>query len=51
MESETGTFYFSVGAITDADTSAWEREIDQLVYGLYDLTPDEVALVEGGGQR
>jgi len=30
-----------------ADTSAWEREIDQLVYGLYGLTEDEVKIVEG----
>jgi adenine-specific DNA-methyltransferase len=29
-----------------ADTSAWEREIDALVYQLYDLTPDEIAIVE-----
>lgn len=31
-----------------ADTSDLEDEIDQLVYGLYDLTPDEITLVEGG---
>ena len=30
----------------EADTSALEREIDQLVYGLYDLTPEEIAIVE-----
>jgi hypothetical protein len=29
-----------------ADMSAWEREIDQLVYQLYDLTPEEIAIVE-----
>jgi len=29
-----------------ADTTAWEREIDRLVYKLYDLTPDEIAIVE-----
>jgi len=29
-----------------ADTSAWEREIDQQVYRLYGLTPDEIRLVE-----
>ena len=33
----------------DADTSALEREIDQLVYKLYDLTPEEIAIVEGRG--
>jgi len=30
-----------------ADTTALEREIDQLVYRLYDLTPEEIAIVEG----
>jgi adenine-specific DNA-methyltransferase len=29
-----------------ADTSALEREIDQQVYALYGLTPDEVRLVQ-----
>lgn len=31
-----------------ADTGAWEREIDELVYELYGLTEDEVKVVEGG---
>lgn len=31
-----------------ADTSAWERAIDGLVYGLYGLTEEEVKVVEGG---
>lgn len=30
----------------EADISALEREIDQLVYGLYDLTQEEIAIVE-----
>ena len=30
-----------------ADTSAIEREIDQQVYALYGLTPEEIAIVEG----
>ncbi|WP_192821426.1 TaqI-like C-terminal specificity domain-containing protein [Rufibacter sp. LB8] len=29
-----------------ADTASLERQIDQLVYQLYDLTPEEIALVE-----
>jgi hypothetical protein len=29
------------------DTTALEREIDQLVYQLYDLTAEEIAVVEG----
>ena len=28
------------------DTSDWEREIDQLVYKLYDLTEEEIKIVE-----
>ena len=31
----------------DADTSALGRQIDQTVYKLYDLTPEEIAIVEG----
>ena len=29
------------------DTSEWEREIDLLVYKLYDLTEEEIRVVEG----
>ncbi|WP_082081575.1 hypothetical protein [Methylocucumis oryzae] len=28
------------------DTRAWEQQIDTLVYALYDLTPEEIAIVE-----
>lgn len=31
-----------------ADITALEDQIDQLVYQLYELTPDEIAIVEGG---
>jgi adenine-specific DNA-methyltransferase len=31
----------------DADVSAMEREIDQLVYALYGLTAEEIQIVEG----
>jgi len=31
----------------DADTSGLEKEIDQLVYQLYDLTAEEIKVVEG----
>jgi hypothetical protein len=31
----------------NADTSALEREINKMVYKLYDLTPEEIAIVEG----
>ena len=30
----------------EADTSALEREIDELVYALYGLTPEEIQIVE-----
>ena len=30
-----------------ADTTRWEREIDTLVYKLYDLTDEEIQVVEG----
>ena len=33
----------------NADTSALEAEIDQLVYKLYGLTEEEIAIVEGRG--
>ena len=29
------------------NTRALEREIDQLIYTLYNLTPDEIEIVEG----
>ena len=32
---------------TNADTSSLEAEIDQLVYQLYGLTDEEIAIVEG----
>ena len=35
------------GADPAADTSNLENEIDRLVYGLYGLTDDEIAIVEG----
>jgi type I restriction-modification system DNA methylase subunit len=31
-----------------ADTTAWEKEIDQLVYKLYELTDEEIAIIENG---
>lgn len=29
-----------------ADTTAWEREIDELVYRLYGQTPEEIKILE-----
>ncbi|MCF6150174.1 MAG: hypothetical protein E3K37_16140 [Candidatus Kuenenia sp.] len=34
---------------SDADTSYLERQIDEMVYKLYDLTLEEIAIVEGKG--
>jgi REP element-mobilizing transposase RayT len=34
-----------------ADTSAWEREINERVYKLYGLTAEEIKIVEGEGTR
>ena len=31
----------------DADVSELENEVDQIVYLLYDLTPEEIAIIEG----
>jgi hypothetical protein len=31
----------------NAETSTLERQIDEMVYKLYDLTPEEIAIVEG----
>ncbi|MDP3259099.1 MAG: hypothetical protein Q8M34_00740 [Thermodesulfovibrionales bacterium] len=39
----------SKGELSNADTSALERQIDEMVYKLYDLTPEEIAIVEGKG--
>ena len=35
------------GADPSADTTAEEAKIDQLVYGLYGLTDEEIGVVEG----
>ena len=34
-----------------ANTIAWEREIDRLVYQLYELTDEEIMIVEGRGEN
>ena len=38
------------GHDAEADTSALEREIDQQVYALYGLTPEEIKIVEEAGK-
>ena len=34
-------------ADSSADTTEWKKQIDQEVYKLYGLTPEEIAIVEG----
>ena len=41
---------FSKGELLVTDTSALERQIDEMVYKLYDLTQEEIAIVEGKGK-
>jgi adenine-specific DNA-methyltransferase len=38
---------FSKGGNKEADTSTLERQIDKMVYELYDLTPEEIEIVDG----
>jgi len=38
---------FSKGELSVADTSVLEKQIDEMVYALYGLTPEEIAIVEG----
>jgi len=33
--------------LSEARVKEYERQLDQLVYQLYDLTPEEIAVVEG----
>ncbi len=35
----------------NSDISFYEKQIDQLVYKLYDLTPEEIAIVEGSAHN
>ncbi len=36
--------------IENKNNSGTDKEIDRLVYGIYDLTPDEIKIVEEGGK-
>jgi adenine-specific DNA-methyltransferase len=35
----------------DADTKVLEKEIDQIVYGLYNLTPGEIEILENSNKK
>ena len=47
IENKVDEIIAAKAAAPNADTSNLENEIDKLVYGLYDLTDDEIAIVEG----
>jgi hypothetical protein len=38
---------FSKGELSNTNTSALEKQTDEMVYALCGLTPEEIALVEG----
>jgi hypothetical protein len=47
VESKVSQILEAKKADPKADTSVLEKEIDQLVYGLYGLTEEEISIVEG----
>ncbi len=50
IEALVDKILFAKKADPQADTSNWEKEIDRLVYKLYDLTEEEIKIVERGGE-
>jgi hypothetical protein len=40
-----------LGGAVEADVRAWERVIDELVYALYGLTPEEIKIVESASAK
>ncbi len=46
-----GVVPFSKGELPNADTSALENQIDEMVYALYGLTSEEIAIVEGSKKQ
>jgi len=38
---------FAKGELSNADTSALDHQIDKMIYELYNLTSEEIAIVEG----
>ncbi len=46
IETRVDQILATKGTAPDADVSELEKEIDQIVYFLYDLTPEEIAIVE-----
>ena len=50
MERRVARIFGAKPRDAGADVSALEREIDELVYALYGLTPKEIKLVEDATQ-
>ena len=44
----TGTDDYQQNSTKQAQVCAYEKDIDKLVYDLYDLTPDEIKIIEEG---
>jgi very-short-patch-repair endonuclease len=51
VESRLGLTATATDARQRAEAERIEREIDQVVYGLYGLTAEEIKIVEGSGKR
>ncbi len=46
-KAKTPSSPLAKGELSNADTSALENRIDEMIYALYGLSPDEFAIVEG----
>lgn len=47
IESVVDQILVAIKKDQNANTSAFEKQIDDIVYALYNLTPEEIAIVEG----
>ena len=47
LEMQFLTYLAAKWKYSSADTLALERQMDQMVYKLYDLSSEEIAIVEG----
>ncbi|MXV83978.1 hypothetical protein F4Z98_11480 [Candidatus Poribacteria bacterium] len=47
IENKVDAILAAKAVTPDTNTTDLENEIDKLVYALYDLTNDEIAIVEG----
>jgi len=49
--SLTQSEYYLENLQKQATVKEYEHQIDQMVYNLYGLTPEEIKIVEGGSQK